>query len=174
MNFNSNTPLKEKDLAQTPVWFYESLQSYLRQRFTLDVCAQPGTAKCVNYFALEDGANGLELPWCHVNFCNPPFSDITPWIEKAVHEAKQGNITAMIFPDTTETEYGRLAWDYADTLIRMPFRLKFLRPDGTKFLDAKGKEQGPKFPCVVAWFTPMGLVSQTRVNYYDFRIGNGN
>lgn len=172
MNDNkSNTPASEKDLAQTPWWFIESAQSYFREQFSLDVCAQAATAKCDNYFSLESGKDALELPWCWFNWCNPPFSDITPWIEKAALEADLGNQTVMIFPDTPETEYSRLAALHADTLIRMPFRLKFLRPDGEPFRDDKGRIQSPKFPVVAALFTPIGLKTATRFTYHDFRTG---
>jgi len=172
MNDNkSNTPANEKDLAQTPLWFIVSLQDYLRQGFTLDVCALPTTAKVFKYYSLEEVRNGLKLPWDRLNFLNPPFSDILPWLNKAVIEAKLGNSTLAIFPDTTETKYSRYAAHFADTLIRMPFRLKFLRPDGTPFTDDKGRIQSPKFPVVAALFTPIGLRAPTRQIYHDFRIG---
>ena len=172
MNDNkSNTPKKEKDLAQTPLWFIGSLQAYLRQEFTLDVCALPTTAKAFKYYSLEEGRDGLLLPWDRLNFLNPPFSDILPWLEKAVSEAKIGNSTLAIFPDNTETLYSRYAAHVADTLIRMPFRLKFLRPDGTPFTDDKGRIQSPKFPVVAALFTPIGLRTETRFVYHDFRKG---
>ena len=168
----STTKSSEKNSAQTPAWFVDSLRDYLGVNFYLDVCANKYTSKCEYYYSLEERSqNSLQMPWRGINFCNPPFDDITSWIEKAMAEAKLGNSTAMIFPDTPETSYSRLAFDNADTVIRMPFRLKFLRPDGKPFLDKKGKKQGPQFPCVVAWFTPLGLKVPTRTVYHDFRIG---
>lgn len=171
-NTTSTTPAKEKDCAQTPKWFVQSLESLLGVRFNLDVCANKATAKVDNYFSLDEkGHNGLELPWDSINWCNPPFSDIAPWLNKARAEAEKGNFTAVIFPDNTETGYSREAFEGADTIIRMPFRLCFLRPDGTPFLDRKGKKQGPQFPCCVAWYTPLGVKAPTRTIYHDFRLG---
>lgn len=169
-NSKSTTPAKEKDCAQTPTWFIDSLESLLGVRFVLDVCANKATAKVDNHFSLDEkGHNGLELPWDSVNWCNPPFSNITPWLDKARIEARKGNSTAVIFPDNTETVYSRVAFSDADTIIRMPFRLCFLKPDGTNFLDKHGKKQSPQFPCCVAWYTPIGLKSPARTIYHDFR-----
>lgn len=168
----STTKASEKDCAQTPPWFIKSLESLLGETFKLDVCANKATAKGECYYSLdEDGMDGLELPWSKVNWCNPPFSDIKPWLRRASFEAMKGHSTAVIFPDNTETEYSRFAFEGADTIIRMPFRLCFLRPDGTPFLDKHGKKQGPQFPCCVAWYTPIGVKSPTRTIYHDFREG---
>lgn len=167
----STTPDNEKDFAQTPWWLVFSLESFMGENFDLDVCAMKETAKCNNYYSLEEGADSLKLGWHKFNFCNPPFTNIQAFMEKAVEEAKEGGSTCLIYPDNTETAYSRFAWQHADTIIRMPFRLGFIRPDGTPFLDKKGKKQGPQFPCAVALFTKIGLVAPTRVIYHDFRIG---
>lgn len=167
--YKSNTPVKEKDLAQTPVWFIKSLEDFLGTRFALDVCALDVTAKAPDFLSLANGDDGLKDSWSDSNWCNPPFSDITPWVMKAKNEARCNRNTALIMPDNPDTKYCRAAWEYADTIIRMPFRLKFLRPDGTPFLDKKEKEQSPQFPCQVAWFTKIGLTAPTRMIYYDFR-----
>ncbi len=131
-NYNSETPESQKDCAQTAEWFIKSLESLIGSEFDLDVCCLPETKKAYNYYSLADGSDGLKEPWMPVNFCNPPFSDIVPWLCKAKLEATLGNSTAILLPDNTETKYIRKATEYADTVIRMPFRLKFKRPDGSR------------------------------------------
>lgn len=172
-NVSSSTPKNEKDFAQTPMWFVESLLDFIgKKNFVLDVCANKATSKGLNYFSLEEnGQDSLILDWAPNDFCNPPFSNIMPFIEKAAYEAAKGNQTCMIMPNNPETAYVRKAKELADTIIEMPFRLKFLRPDGGMFLDKKGKESGPLFSCLVAIFTPIGLKCPTRNIYHDFRIG---
>jgi hypothetical protein len=168
----STTKASEKNSAQTPWWFVKSLESLIGQRFTFDACADEKTAKCDSYYSLDErGEDSLSLPWGAVNFCNPPFDNVQPFIEKAIEESYRGNSTAMLFPDTPETGHTRLAFAVADTVIRMPFRLKFLRPDGTQFLDKNGKKTSPQFSCQVVWITPLGLKLETRTIYHDFRIG---
>ena len=169
----STTPEKEKDLAQTPQWFVASLERLIGQPFDLDVCCLQKTAKARCHYSINDGNDGLSLPWnSGFNFCNPPFSKIAPWIEKAAAEAgSRSATTAMIIPAKIETGYYRLAHSYASDIIKMPFRLNFLRPDGTPFLTKNGKPQGPEFSCVVALFNRIGLLAPTRTWYYDFREG---
>ena len=173
MNMNNTTTTEsEQDCAQTPWWFIKSLEDYTNLIINLDVCCAPNTAKCRYYLCLDENDNGLIDGWSNVNYCNPPYSDITPWIKKAHYESLfKGNTTLMLIPDKPEVGYTRLAREYADTVIHMPFRLNFLRPDGTEFLDKNGKKQGPKFPVCVYIFTPQGLKMPIRDVYHDFRVG---
>lgn len=174
MKFNkqSSTDESEKDQAQTPWWFVNSVRDFFGiDDFILDVCAEERTKKGITHYSLDNGKNGLESCWSIYNWCNPPFSNIEPWIRKAVAEANHGLNTAMIFPANYETKYHRLAVDNADTIINMPFRLKFLRPNGEMFLDKHGKEQSPQFSCTLAWFTALGIRAPTRHINHDFREG---
>ena len=168
---NTTTPESEQDCAQTPWWFIRSLENFTNSVIELDVCASPETAKANLYCSLENDDDGLEDEWCAVNYCNPPYSDIKPWVEKAYNESINGKATLMLIPDKPEVGYTKLARNYADTVIHMPFRLNFLRPDGTEFLDKKGKKQGPKFPVCVYIFTPHGSNMPIRDVYHDFRVG---
>jgi len=169
---NTTTPESEQDCAQTPWWFIESLEDYTNLKIQLDVCCATNTAKAKNFLALELDLDGLETSWQKVNYCNPPYSDITPWIEKAHEESVLlSNTTLMLIPDKPEVGYTRLARQYADTVIHMPFRLGFLRPDGSEFLDKNGKKQGSKFPVCIYIFTPQGFAMPIRDIYHDFRIG---
>jgi len=74
-----------------------------------------------------------------------------------------------LIPDKPEVGYTRLARSAADTVVHMPFRLNFLRPDGEEFLDSEDRKQGPKFPVVLILFTPWGLKMPVRDIYIDFR-----
>lgn len=170
---NSTTPEDEKDLAQTPTWFVEAAERALRVRFVLDVCALPETAKCEAFFSMRgpEPVNSLAANWSETgwNWCNPPYSDITPWVSKAAEQAEAGCSTALLIPDKPEVGYTRQALAACDTAIHMPFRLNFLRPDGTPFLTSAGKPQGPKFPVALYLFTPQGLHLRYRDEYIDFR-----
>ena len=169
---NSTTPESEQDCAQTPWWFIHSIENYTNLSIDLDVCCAENTAKSEKYYSIDDGDNGLLKTWDRVNWCNPPYSDVTPWAEAArINAAYFQSTTMMLIPDKAEVGYTRLARQHADTVIHMPFRLNFLRPDGSEFLDKAGKKQGPKFPVCVYIFTPQGLQMSIRDIYHDFRIG---
>jgi phage N-6-adenine-methyltransferase len=174
MNFNnSTTPESEQDCAQTPFWFIGSLEDFTNLNIGFDVCAAKNTAKSQDYYSIDEGIDGLDsfCDWGRINYCNPPYSNISPWVQKSKIEAEKGNTTLMLIPDKAEVGYTRLARQHADTVIHMPFRLNFLRPDGSEFLDKAGKKQGPKFPVCVYIFTPQGLQMPIRDVYYDFRVG---
>ena len=168
-NGNTTTPAEEANLAQTPKWLVKALEKTLRVEFEMDVCALKETAKCEVYYSLVEGEDALILPWANVNFCNPPYDNVMPWVDKATIEAGRGNISALLIPDKPEVAYIRKSRRFADTVIHMPFRLKFLRPNGERFLDKKGQEQGPKFPVAVVLFTPWGIDLPVRDQYIDFR-----
>lgn len=172
-NNNTTTKESEKDLAQTPWWFIKSLREYAGiQSFDLDVCANKDTSKGEIYYNLEEGRDAIIEPWGKVNFCNPPFTNILPFLKKSEMEARYHKFsTYMVLPNNPETKYIRYAKEISDMIIEMPFRMKFLRPNGEKFLDKKGKENTPKFSCLVAVITPLGLKVPTRHVYHDFRVG---
>lgn len=167
----SRTDSKEKDLAQTPEWFISSLCRLLSiKEFNLDVCSLEATKKAKVCYSLEErNENCLQLPWKRFNWCNMPFSDVMPFLLKAALEAEKGNTTACLFPNSPEVEYVRYAKEQCDTFIEMPFRMKFLRPNGEMFLDKDGKEQSPQFSCALALFTKIGLQRKSAQMYYDFR-----
>lgn len=169
-NNNSTTPINEKDYAATPAWFMEALKNWRGVVPLLDVCAQAQTAKAAAFYCLADGADGLALPWSPLNWCNPPFSDIEPWIEKAMQEAERGNTTYMIFPDNPETAYCRASFLMASEIFHMPFRMRFTRPDGSEFRDTKGAIASPKFATRLVIFAPNRKTPRPAVDYWDPRL----
>lgn len=161
----------EKDCSQTPWYLIRALERIAGRKFDLDVCALGATAKADRYYSLDErGENCLELDWTTLNWCNPPFSNITPFVEKAAEQARCGRTTYMIMPASPETGYVRLAKSLADTIIEMPYRIQFTRANGEPFLDGKGKPQSPQFSCLIAVFTPLGLhTGRARHIEIDFR-----
>lgn len=177
-NHNSSTPESEKDLAQTPRWLIKSVESLIGNRFDLDVCALKKTAKAKKYFSLENGDDCFKEQWV-VNghgpalvWCNPIFSNVMPFIDRAVNQCEEhGTTTVMIIPNNPEVAYRRKLKDVCDTFIEMPFRLKFLKPNGEDFRDDKDRAQSPKFSCAIGIITPLGLVAPSRIIEHDFRNG---
>ena len=53
-----------------------------RFQFTIDVAAAAHNAKCERFYSIED--DGLAQSWAGERvWCNPPYSNIRPWVEKA-------------------------------------------------------------------------------------------
>lgn len=130
----------ERDDRPTPQYFFDEVNREFG--FTLDVAADPGNAKCSQFFSVED--DGLAQDWRgNVVWCNPPFSEIPPWLEKAVFEQRRGVLSVLLLPSATDT-----AWFHDLALPNAEIR--FLR-GRLKFGNTKGRAP---FGCILAIFRP--------------------
>jgi site-specific DNA-methyltransferase (adenine-specific) len=73
--------------------------------FDLDPCATAENHKTDSYFTAEQ--DGLDQNWGgHRVFCNPPYSEIDKWVEKAYRESRQDHtIVVLLIPARTDTRY---------------------------------------------------------------------
>lgn len=80
----------------TPDWLFDG-QDALHD-FTVDVAANAKNAKCDAFYDLAN--NGLTHSWAGERvWCNPPYSDIRPWVEKALAETAAGcPVVVMLLP----------------------------------------------------------------------------
>lgn len=120
--------------------------------FTLDVAAAPHNAKCDRYFTRQQ--NGLEQTWSGERvWCNPPYSDLGPWIRKAWEEwTSTLGITMLLPANRTEQSFWQLMVEpYRDrsgsplSIEFLPGRMRFLKPGQT----AVGPNNRPPFGCVL-------------------------
>jgi phage N-6-adenine-methyltransferase len=131
------------DTWATPVWLFEYAQQRYGQ-FDLDVCAAHDSYKCKPYYTIED--NSLTLPWRQLNWCNPPYSNIRPWIEKAALELNQDNSTVMLLPADFSTRWFKLVWELSSEILIINQRVKFV-----------GATSSPKFASFFCLISPLGL-----------------
>ena len=128
----------------TPQSFYEQLDAEFN--FNLDVAASDENHKCDRYFTQED--NGLTQNWggCRV-FCNPPYSQIDKWVEKAFYESKtEGTIVVMLIPSRTDTRNFHNYIAHRTEIRFVKGRLKF----------GDGKNSAP-FPSMLVIFRGPGV-----------------
>lgn len=85
--------IKKNDFA-TPESLFTALDDLYH--FDFDPCPLHG---------LEEGFDGLNSDWGKMNFVNPPYSSIRPWIEKALDEIKNGNSSVFLITCRTNTKY---------------------------------------------------------------------
>ena len=101
---NSEAMFSSKsDEWATPQAIFEELDKEFH--FDLDAAASDDNHKCDRYFTLEN--SGLSQNWggCRV-FCNPPYSQIDKWVEKAFRETRNDNtLVALLIPSRTDTRY---------------------------------------------------------------------
>ena len=92
-------PGKSKQNYGTPPAFLDAVKRLLHiQEFGIDLAASPENAVCPHYFTEAD--NALLQCWLPNgwSWCNPPYADIRPWVEKAAWEAQKGASIAMLLP----------------------------------------------------------------------------
>jgi len=105
----------------TPQTFFDEINKEFN--FTLDAAATKENTKCKKFFNIDN--NGLEQDWEGVVFCNPPYSNIKLWVEKAYNESLEGTKIVMLIPVRSDTKYFH-KWIYGKAELRfIKGRLKF-------------------------------------------------
>lgn len=159
----------EIDDRGTPQDFWDELNE--QYRFTLDVAAAPHNAKTPNYYTRL--ADGLLQPWHGSVWCNPPYSNLNDWLEKAWREwnmpvervagggwvygyPKRVSSIVMLLPANRPEQPWWQRWvePYRDqpesplTVKFLPGRLRFIKPGATK---VKPNERPPFGCCLLVW-----------------------
>lgn len=120
--------------------------------FDLDAAAAPHNARC-DRFCTEE-SSGLDADWGgQAVWCNPPYSDIRPWVAKAWDEASHARLIVMLLPAnrTEQSWWQDLVEPFRDR-EGSPLRTQFLR-GRLRFLAAGETDvppnSRPPFGCVL-------------------------
>ena len=128
--------------------------------FDLDPCATRESCKALARFSLEDGRDGLLLPWYGAVFVNPPYGrGVGKWVEKCYTEVANGNaaLVVALLPSSTGTRWWQ-EWVMKATEIRyLKGRIKFV---GTK-------DPAPFDSVIVVW--RRGMLGWCRGTGWDWR-----
>lgn len=131
----SKTDIGIRDLWQTPAYLFNWYNK--QYNFTHDIAASHTNHLCPEYFTKEDDA--LKQEWGKCNFLNPPYSDITPWVTKAIQEQHKGNTTVMLIPADTSVAWFKLAWDNAFKIELISGRISFVNAQTGKAVNGNNK-----------------------------------
>ena len=85
--------------------------------------------------------DGLMSDWGEVTFCNPPYSEIAKWVEKAHREWQKGRTVVLLIPSRTDTRW----WH---NYVMKATEIRFIK-GRLKFGDAKNNAPFPS--CVVVF-----------------------
>lgn len=132
--------MKLSDEQYTP----KSIFDALKITFDLDVAAPLGGSPHVptkQFYTIED--DGLAQNWAGKVWLNPPYSMVTPWVDKFI---ENGNGIALLV--VSRSKWFAKLWDSSDVIVNTSYNLKFDRPNGMKpnsisfqtFLFAMGNE----------------------------------
>lgn len=139
------------DRATTPEVF-DPLHA--RFTFTIDAAASPRNAKLGRFWTVAE--DGLRQSWADERvWCNPPYSSIAPWVEKAWDEP-ECPLSVLLLPAnrTEQAWWQEMIEPYRDRLgspLRTEFlggRLRFIAHDK----DRVEPNERPPFGCVLLIF----------------------
>lgn len=121
----SNTPLNEKNEWRTPPQVFNFADRILGGIDYDTACREENALATAVYLGRADD-DALAAHWHGRCWCNPPYDNIDPWIEKAIASHA---ITAMLIPSPNgEARYSTLM-QHAHEIVIVG-RLALLKPDG--------------------------------------------
>lgn len=138
----SKTPVEQRNLWQTPIPLFVALDAEFC--LTLDAAASADNALCNRYITEEQDT--LITPWGDLLvspgyvWLNPPYSDITPFVQKAADESKNQIGTVMLVPADTSVGWFREAIETASEVrFIVGGRLAFINPVSGKPVSGNNK-----------------------------------
>ncbi len=90
----SYMPQSKSDTHITPKRVYDLIEKYwgYKKDELFDPCP-------------VDGKDGLRIEWYAVNYVNPPYTNLSDWVEYAIEQSKLGFKTIMLLPSKTDQQW---------------------------------------------------------------------
>lgn len=134
---DSKTPQPQRDLWQTPPYVFRYYNS--RFNFSHDVAATEDNALAKCYYTEEDDA--LTKDWGRSAWCNPPYSDTSAWVDKAIEQTSQDwRQVVMLLPAATSVAWFAKAMAHCSECHLITGRIAFI--DSETGLPAKNNNIG--------------------------------
>lgn len=122
---DSTTKESDRDCWRTPGFIFNYYNHLYG--FTTDVAASADNKLCRDYISIE--TNALESEWGDINFCNPPYSNIMPWVKKAIVQMIKGKFTLMLIPDDMSASWFKAAWLNCTEMHMINKRVAFINAE---------------------------------------------
>lgn len=153
MSENSNRRINSigKQNYGTPYWLLNVLHK--AYSFTVDACADSENAKLPRYWTEE--IDGLAQSWAGERvFCNPPFENVLPWVEKAILETSQNacQLALILCNNDCSTSWWGHGFANSSQRIFINRRLRYI-----------GAPQAQMVSSLCFVFTPLGFKEQSKV-----------
>ncbi len=145
---DSKTKAEHKDLWMTPKFVFDYYDR--RFNFTCDFAASHENALCEHYFSEPDdngegGALGCSpddgcLDGSVAVWCNPPYSNIKPWVQKCYTMAEAtGKVFVMLIPADTSVKWFKLAFEHCTECHFISGRLSFINEETKQPVNGNNK-----------------------------------
>ena len=119
----------------------EFAKLHQRFQFSLDAAATTENARLPRFCTIADC--GLTVSWAGERvWCNPPYSDITPWVIKAWREVDAALIVMLLPANRTEQRWWQALVEPRRDRAGSPLRVEFL-PGRIRFLAPGQRRIGP-------------------------------
>lgn len=152
---DTKTPLENRQNWRTPPFVFNYYNKI--HNFTLDAAADHDNHLCDSYWTEEDDC--LVQDWHKKTFLNPPYSNISPFVYKAIEEAKKGNTTVMLIPSDTGVKYFSDLYDNCERIDFIVGRLAFISSLTGKPVAGNNKAS------MIVTFSREGLHRETKTDY---------
>ena len=83
---------KKTDSRKTPKWIMKMFEDWF------DPCP----------YNLNPVINGLEIDWEDKTYCNPPYTETTKWVSKAIEENKKDKYIVLLLRGDLTTNYSKM------------------------------------------------------------------
>ena len=116
------------DERETPLDVFDAL--HWRFNFTVDVACTGANAKMARAYSGPCGGPSCSLCGLHCSWegervwCNPPYSDIGPWVTKAMGQ-RFGTVT-MLLPLVSAAKWAWPIWENFDRILVVKHRIQFV------------------------------------------------
>ena len=128
---SSFTPEEIRDLWMTPRWLFSAINKQLN--FVCDIAASEINHLLPTYITKEMDAFNYDFEPFRGRyvFCNPPYSDITPWIDLAIKNRDEHGVgTVLLIPaDTSVKWFGKCVDEANEITFITEGRINFVRAD---------------------------------------------
>ena len=145
---DSKTPESIRDLWRTP----KALFDYYDRRFNFscDFAASHTNHLCDHYFSAPDengeggalGASAEDGCFADVGgvWCNPPYSDISPWVSECVRLSYETcKVFVMLLPADTSVKWFKLAFENCTECHFISGRIAFINEETGKPVSGNNK-----------------------------------
>lgn len=138
---DSHTPIDIRDLWQTPRWLFET--ALHGEEFAVDIASSHLNHLCRDFITKEQDALSFNYePYRGKGaWCNPPYSNIKPWVELAINnQSKYEMGTVLLLPADTSVGWFDLIVNSADDVCFITKgRISFVRADTQEPVDGNPK-----------------------------------
>lgn len=142
----------------TPQSLFDELNAV--HGFTVDVAASAANAKCTRFHTRDD--DGIAQSWAdEVVWCNPPYSNLLPWVVKARAETTSGTCRCVVMLIPANRTEQRFWQDHIEPYRDRPgsgVSTEFRRGRDKFYSPTARASRNPPFGCVIITFSRPGAV----------------